>query len=634
MNLFNPVNLFWLIPALGTVIVLWMLRLKRVDVTVPSLYLWRALLRENQANAPFQKLRRHLLLLLQLLAATLLILALAKPFVFGHTLTGRTFVILVDDSASMTATDIRPSRLEEAKSEAEQFIDHDLSGSDVATVISVSNKPIARLSFTSDKARLKQSLNDIQPTDTVADMPAAFTLAQSMIGNGGGAFIRIYSDGDYDADVTRRVEQFSFGSAGVKIIPIGMPEPENVAITGMDSRRDSDTGTNQVFVALQQFGSRKYNGATLSLYVNDRLIDARPLAFDQGKQSETFSNKLLDAGGMVTAKLEGLTDDLAADNTTSLVLAPPRKRKVLLVSPGNLFLENGLNLDSDVVVEEVSPADFDTVGKGGAGYSMVVFDGYLPPNPLLPGNYLIVNAGTAQTPLTSITGSVDSPTLVDQNRTHPLMRFVDLSGLNLGKANQEKLADWAETLAETDSGTIIADGEHGGLRMVSVGFGLSDSDWPLRVSFPIFLTNCVDWLTAGSGMGPSSPDTPAGAAASLTVPSGMENVTVTTPSGRKTMLATPNEGGTIVYDDTDEVGTYRVQGAKGYDHAVAVNLLNSTESNLTPQLHANLDRAGVMTSTGSGGPHLRRIRNDLWPAAAAVAMLFLTLEWLIYHRRL
>jgi hypothetical protein len=622
------------LPAAATIIFLWMLKVRRQDVTVPSLYLWRALLRDSQANKPFQKLRRHLLLLLQLLAACLLIFALAKPFVYGHTLTGRTFVILIDNSASMSATDIRPSRLDDAKSQAERFIDQELSGTDVATIISVSNKPVARLSFTSDKGRLKQAIDDIQPTDTVADMPAAFTLAQSMIGSGAGAFVRIYSDGDFDSDSSRRIEQFSFGSAGVKMIPVGMPEPRNVAITAMDARRDQDTGAYQVFVNLQQFGDRKYDGATLSLYKNGKLIDARPLAIQNGRQSETFTSSLLDQGGTVTAKLEGVKDDLDADNSATLVLPPPRKRNVLLVSPGNLFLENGLNLDSDVVLSEVSPTDFETVGKSGAGYSMVVFDGYLPPNPLPPGNYLVVDAGNNQTPLGPITGTADSPTMIDQNRTDPLMRFVDLDGLNLAKASQQKLAGWAQSLAETDSGTVIAEGEHAGSRMVSVAFSLSDSDWPLRVSFPIFLTNTVDWLTAGSGLGPNSPDTPAGAAASITVPAGMSNVTVTAPDGHSTLIATPNEGGTVVFDATDKVGIYRIQGANGFDHPLAVNLLSTSESGLAPQPHDKLDRVGVAPSTTGGGPHLRRIRNDLWPLAAALALVFLTLEWLIYHRRL
>lgn len=631
MNLFDPVNLFWLIPLAGGIIVLWMLRLRRQDVTVPSLFLWRALLKDSQANTPFQKLRRHLLLVLQLLAALLLILALAKPFVYGHTLTGRTIVFIIDTSASMSATDVKPSRLEEAKSEANQFIDREMNGSDVATIVEASNKPMTRLHFTSDKGSLKAAIDGLEPTDTVADMPAAFTLAQSLIGPNGGGEVRIYSDGSYGPDADKRVDEFNFGATGVTLIPIGTPNANNIAITAMDGRRDPISGDYQIFVDVEQFGDRKPTDGTLSLYKDGKLIDARALTLAGGRQSETFSGNLIGNGGLFTATLDGVTDDLTADNSSSLVLPPPRTLKVLLVSPGNLFLENGLNLDPDVQLSEVSPADYETIGKSGAGYAMVVFDSYLPDNPLGPGNYLVIDDGNGQTPLQGIVGADDTPTVVDQNRTHPVMRFVDLSGLNLAKSAQEKLASWADSLAEDESGTLIAAGDHDGSRMISVGFALSDSDWPLRVSFPIFLTNAVEWLTAGSGLGPSSPDTPAGDTASITVPGGLSSITVTRPDGQTQIVPTASEGGAVAFEDTDRVGVYRAQ-APGYDEKFTVNLLDRDESNLVPEAHATIDHAPVRIAGGSG-PHLVRTRNDLWPLAATIALAFLTLEWLVYHRR-
>src|SRR3978361_442229 len=94
MNLLNPLNLLWALPLLGGIVALWMLRLRRQDVTVSSLYLWNTLLQEKQANAPFQKLRRNLLLFLQLLVAFLLVFALARPFVYGQGLAGHTIVII------------------------------------------------------------------------------------------------------------------------------------------------------------------------------------------------------------------------------------------------------------------------------------------------------------------------------------------------------------------------------------------------------------------------------------------------------------------------------------------------------------------------------------------------------------
>ncbi len=76
------------------------------------------------------------------------------------------------------------------------------------------------------------------------------------------------------------------------------------------------------------------SGGTLSLLKDGKLIDARALSLNGGIQSETFDSPLLKNGGVVTARLDDVKDDLATDNQASLVLAPPRQRKVLLVSSG------------------------------------------------------------------------------------------------------------------------------------------------------------------------------------------------------------------------------------------------------------------------------------------------------------
>jgi hypothetical protein len=241
---------------------------------------------------------------------------------------------------------------------------------------------------------------------------------------------------------------------------------------------------------------------------------------------------------------------------------------VLLVSDGNVFLERGLNLNTDVVLEEVRPGDFATVGHHGAGYAMVVFDGAVPAGSLAPGNYLTFGVTGGQTALTAAGGMLKDPTYLDENRMHPLMRFTDLNGLLLRQAPQTRCAPWADSIADATSGPMIAAGEHNGVRIVSVAFDLSDSNWPLRVSFPIFLTNAVDWLT--------------------------------TPPSRPGDL-------------------------------MSRNLLNAQESTLTAKVQPELERSGQ--TVFAHVPLSRHRKVDLWPYAAAVALLFLIGEWYVFHRR-
>ena len=62
------------------VLLLYMLRLRRREVLISSTFLWRQVVQDTEANTPWQRLRRNLLLFLQLLILLLLVLALARPF--------------------------------------------------------------------------------------------------------------------------------------------------------------------------------------------------------------------------------------------------------------------------------------------------------------------------------------------------------------------------------------------------------------------------------------------------------------------------------------------------------------------------------------------------------------------------
>src|SRR5262245_18533920 len=66
-----------------SIIALYFLKLRRRPVQVPSTLLWRRSMEDLHVYSLFQKLRRNLLLFLQLLFVAALLIALAGPRVMG-----------------------------------------------------------------------------------------------------------------------------------------------------------------------------------------------------------------------------------------------------------------------------------------------------------------------------------------------------------------------------------------------------------------------------------------------------------------------------------------------------------------------------------------------------------------------
>src|SRR5437016_12828381 len=128
-------SLLALVPP--AIVALYFLKLNRQPLEVPSTYLWSRPIEDLHVNSLWQRLRQSLLLFLQLLLIAIIVLTLLRPGWSGTKLEGRRFVYLIDTSASMGATDIAPSRLDQAKRQAIDFVEEMEAGA-VAMGISVS----------------------------------------------------------------------------------------------------------------------------------------------------------------------------------------------------------------------------------------------------------------------------------------------------------------------------------------------------------------------------------------------------------------------------------------------------------------------------------------------------------------
>ncbi len=628
MHLISPLALFWALPICGVIVVMYILKLRRKDVIVSSTYLWRQVIRDVQANAPFQKLRKNLLLLLQLIAAALIIFALARPFLRFLANGGRNIVLIVDTSASMGATDIAPSRLDEAKRKAHDQVRQRRPG-DLMMVLSASSRPRAATGFTPEAAELDRAIDSLQARDTPTNMRDALNLAADLVAsrnNSDNGVIDLISDGGFesqagsaspDGSLQYTLANLNLGKTHVNFLSIGKRQ-DNVGIIAVDFRRNlGSEKTVQLLVVTHNYSrqARKFNE---EIYADDNLVEAHEIDLPaNGEDTQPYDLPEPDHAVKMRVKLD-VHDDMASDNQAALVLKPRKSLKALLVGHENLFLENALKVDPSV---ELSKTSQFTTGKG---FDVVIFYDSAP-SKLPEGNYLFLHCVSDQAPV-RVDGSMENVQPADWERDHPVMRYLDIGNERFGSALKAVPLGWGKELCVAESGSLVVAGEKNKMRAVFVGFALNESMFPLRVAFPIFIANSVRWLGTGSDDSEIG-QVRTGEAITIPAPPGAQRLTITRPDGTKREI-TVNEQGGAIFDEVDETGLYQAEG-RGFSYPFAANLASASESDTTPH-----DKLTISDNpTAATGRKVADTR-ELLPALILLALGILAYEWWAFHRRI
>lgn len=618
MSLIAPLNFFFA-ALLGAIVLLYVLRLKRKERVVPSSLLWQSAIRDLQANAPWQKLQSSLLMWLQLGFLLLAVLALVRPALKVLASGGQTIAIVIDSSASMQATDVTPSRFERARGEASRLVNA-LASSDAGTVIAAGANTRVLSPLTTDKNALKRAVAQASPSDTSADLREAIVLASSLLKDKKNAQIYVLSDG-----ATPPLQDLSTGSAGLQFVKIGT-RSDNVALTALDARRGYGTSNRaQVFATVANYSPRPQK-INLELSRDGDLVEVRPIALpaatqssggdlQPGQKSELFDALPFDSG-QFSARFD-FKDDLANDNVAYARLDPPRQMNVLLTAD-NVFLEKALNVDPNVRLFTGSP-------RSGTAYDVVVCDGSVPSD-LPDTNQLIFNTFTPLSPVEKI-GVVPQPGVADYDRNDPVTRYAPWNDLKFAQSLAVKLKPWGRALVEAQNTPLIVAGERGNKRVIWCGFDVRESDFPLRVAFPIFITNSLHWLSAPRG-GSSLTDGAAlraGQPIPILAPQNAHEITVKAPGGSTDRVAVRSDE-PVLYDGASRVGVYTASSGD-WSQSFAVSLLNKTESDLTPHDSLKFGEKNMVPSENRA-----RTNRELWGYLIALALCVLGLEWWVYHR--
>ncbi len=612
MNFLAPTSLLFGL-TIPVVVVFYLLKRKRVVKLVSSTLLWQKFISETQASAPFQKLRRNWLLILQIIMLILAVLALSRPYFATHAKSSQLRVLILDASASMQATDEMPSRFEKARKDALQWVDS-LRDDDKMVVLQVAGTTEVRQSETGDKSALRRAIQSCQAIDSPTRLVPALKMAESLVrdrGKDSNSEIHLFSDG-----AVPDLKEFENKALPLIYHKVGQGA-NNLGITGLDVRANPEDATQRaIYVSVMNFSTNKME-TELELSLDGKVVDARHLAINGGETSAQVFLASQTSDGVFTVHLT-TQDDLAADNTASIVSLLPHPVKVLLVTRGNRFLERALR--STPNVELTTAPD---LGNDGSTYDFVVLDNVIPT--VWPiGNILAFHV--MQTNWFDKVSQVDSPAIVDWKATHPLLRYVGFDNVPIGKSFAVKPPSWGVSLLDSPQDSLMVAGELGRQRIVWVGFDSLESYWPYRFSFPIFIQNAADWLNPANAKS-SQLLVRAGDAFRLGLSQPEASAQITLPDGATRKLTLETNANEIVFGDTFHQGIYRLHVGTN-DTTFCVDLLDADESNIKPREELVLGSYTKVAAT-----KLQRTNMELWRSIAAIALLVLMIEWWYYHRR-
>jgi Ca-activated chloride channel family protein len=612
MNFLAPYAFLFAL-TIPVVVVFYLLKRRRVVKLVSSTLLWQKFLSETQASAPFQKLRRNWLLILQILLLILAVLALTRPFFPTRARSSELRVLILDASASMQSTDESPSRFEKARKEALSWVDSLREGDKMVVLQAAANTEVIQ-SETGDKAALRRAIESCRALDAPTRLIPALKMADSLIrerNDKGNPEIHLFSDG-----AVRDTDDFENRALPLIYHRVGKGA-NNLGITALDVRSNpEDPSQRAIYASVANYSSNTLE-TQLELKLDGQTVATRPAKIGPGEVSPQvfFASQTND--GVFTV-VSDLADDLLADNEASIVSLLPHPVKVLLVTGGNHYLEKVLGFAPNVELSTAADLRDD-----GAAYDLVVLDG-VTPTVWPAGNVLAVHVINTNW-FESFTDE-EGPPIVDWRYNHPVLRYVGFDNVHIAKTLAVKTPSWGVSLVDSTKTPLIVAGELGRQRIVWIGFDVLESDWPLRVSFPMFFANATDWLNPATARN-SRLLVHAGDPFRLALAQPVASAQITLPGGVVKDLKVDTNANEIVYADTFRQGVYRVKAGTN-ETTFCVALLDEAESNIKPRDDLEFGKYTRVSATT-----LHRANMELWRTIAALALVVLMFEWWYYHRR-
>lgn len=555
MRFFQPWGFFALI-GIPIIILMYLLKQKYKEQTVSSLFLWKKAESYSMAQQPWQKLKKNLLMILQIIFVLLLAAALANPYIMGITETSHT-VFALDCSLSMQAKDAEEgkSRLEQAVSEIKTQIEQ-ASPNEKFSIVFLKDTPEIVLSSSTDKKALLKQVENVKATNGGVNWQNSKELLQ--IAGAENARMIVFTDQYQELLQGMDIEQIVLGK-----------NSENTAITLL-SHSQGENGW-QVLAKINYFGEGSIS-KTVNLFCDGKAFDRKQITIEGGKSKDVIFTEIPQQTEHIMATLTP-EDVLQADDRAYDASFSQTKKKVLLVSEQNIFLEKVYRLLPDVELYKTDTKNIEQL----KGYSLYIFDGVIPRTLPDDGFFVFWNMPYENNILyMGAEQKIDKPATT---QGYGNMTLAETLTFDIEKSKSFDVPMWASTILQANEKPLAIAGEQNGKKMAIFAFDIHDTDLPLQKEFPIFIYNLQNWFFS-QNIQQSLESIVSGQVLEISLLPETKQASVLLPDGKSVNIAPPFPP--LPFTDTEQTGIYTLiqKNEIQQENAFAVNAKTEGESDL------------------------------------------------------
>ncbi len=584
---------FLALSSLGLILLMYFFRQKYKEKEVSSNFLWEKVFINNMAQKPWQKLRKNLLLILQLLTALFLSLSLINPYVKGLS-KSENYCFAIDTSLSMAALENGKTRLDTAKEEIINFLSENGEIGEI-TIISYSDTPEVILSESKSISEVKNAVNSVKQTYCSSDTDKLMALFGSLDENTNTV---VFTDTYFKNDNK---------NLRFKMIGEENKDYDNIALTQISHKVNENDILS--LVNIKNYSNKSQN-VEVSLYTDDIIFDVQNVSLASSEE------KTLDFSGIdkntkkIYAKI--LEEDmLSYDNVIYDVINDSENLKAVLVSDGNVFVEKVFSLFDNISLVKAEKENIDSLG----GFDIYVFDGITPSSLPNDGDIIIINPDKSNEIYTVL------ETVPQESGIYSTGYFENIKNIDFAIKEYKKLNfnNSFEPVLMTGNDPVVSAGKYGNNKAVIINFDIHNSDLPLKKEFPIMFNDIytyfsdqkiqgLDNLTSGESMNPF-------------LSSLAEEAVIKNPSGKELKLKQ-----TEMFTDTHENGYYDVllslYNGKNEAYTFAVNV-DAKDSDISVKYPDENNNNTVAKSIAT---------KELQNLFLILGLLALIIEWWVNYR--